>query len=66
METKIYTKFSINNYVYHNTPDSPKGIIIDINYSLLNKQVKYFVCFGWESNSAVWCNENEISENKTF
>lgn len=59
-------KYSIGNEIFYITPDSDKGIIIDISYSMRHREVKYEVVFGRQSSDCVWCYEDEITETKTF
>ena len=66
MEIKFSTKFDIGDSVYHVTPDSPQGVIIDISYSVSKKHYQYNVSFGHEANDTVWCEEVELSESKVF
>lgn len=38
--------FKLGEEVYHITPDSPKGYVVDIQYSFLSKIITYVVTFG--------------------
>ena len=58
--------FKINQEVYHITPYSDKGIIVDINYCVRTKQISYNVLFGRSIEDNIWCHEYELSENKVF
>jgi len=60
------TKYNIGDSVYHLTPESDRGIVIDISYSVLNKTVKYEVVFGRNSEDDIWCYEHELNDSKTF
>lgn len=64
MERNIKTKFSIGQEVYHITPDSPKGIVIDIAYYFATNEVKYIVAWGHSDES--FYREIELTEHKTF
>ena len=65
-EHSFTTGYEIGNIVYYETGDSERGIIIDISYSLRNRQVKYCVCFGRRSDDVAWCYWNELSDTKKF
>lgn len=52
-------KFTIKDEVYHTTPGSSKGIVLDIAYYFSVKQYKYYVTFG--INNDAWCVEEELS-----
>ena len=58
-------KYHINEKVYHITPESQQGIIIDINYSYLTKLHQYQVTFGPDTNPG-WYFEHELSKSKVF
>lgn len=57
-------KFQIGQEVYHRSPDSDRGIIIDINYSYRTKLYKYLVSLSVDKSE--WCDELELSESKVF
>lgn len=57
-------KFNIGDEVYHNTPDSKKGIIVDILYYYSTDSFKYLVATDWSEKS--FCTDIEISLNKIF
>ena len=59
-------QFKINDLVYHKTPESGKGIVVDITYSILTNLYRYNVMFGRSSDDDVWCYEHEISETINF
>jgi hypothetical protein len=46
MIIRVETKFDIGDLVYHVTPDSDKGIILDIQYFACSKITRYYVAFG--------------------
>ena len=58
----IKNRFEIGQNIYHITPESPKGFIIDAVYSLLNNRWRYIVAFS--INNETTCEEFELSENK--
>ena len=58
--------YNIADEVYHKTPESGKGIIIDINYSLLTRMYKYNVVFGRAPEDDVWCFGHELCNNQTY
>lgn len=59
-------KFNIGQYIYHKTPDSDKGIIIDIHFSVLNGRAQYIVAFGSEADAEARYEEFELSPDKLF
>lgn len=64
--TTFISKYEIGQPIYHVTPESAKGIIVDVSYSTLTDKVLYLVSFGRFSGDQVECYEHELSENKTF
>lgn len=56
--------FEITQKVFHVTPDSPQGVIVDARYLLFDKRWEYLVGFGPGQTLAYY--EHEISTNKTF
>ncbi|PKP11966.1 MAG: hypothetical protein CVU09_00260 [Bacteroidetes bacterium HGW-Bacteroidetes-4] len=58
-------KYNIGDWVYHITPDSPKGYILDITYHFLGNHFEYLVSFAPESAS-MWYYEHELQKSKTF
>jgi len=57
-------KFELNQTVYHITPESEAGVIVNILYDFVLKKFSYNVTIGWERE--VWCGEEELSETKIF
>lgn len=57
-------KFKIGEVVYHVTPDSPKGFILNAKYDLLDDKWEYEVAFGIQE--ALIYHEHELQLNKTF
>jgi hypothetical protein len=58
-------KYNIGDKVYHITPESESGVILDASYSLLNDRWQYRVTFGIKDND-YWYEESELSANKIF
>lgn len=52
-------KFKLLQEVYHITPGSSKGTILDIQYFFSTQSFKYYVTFG--INNDAWCVEEELS-----
>jgi hypothetical protein len=57
-------KFNIGDRVYHNTPDSEEGLIMDILYSLRYREYVYTIVVGFEHNYE--CLEDELTDEKVF
>lgn len=57
-------RFLIKQDVYHITPDSEKGIVLDMIYYFHTQQYKYLVTFGIGKND--WYDEHELSESKNY
>ena len=55
-------KFNIGDKIYHKTPESPQGIIVDISYLLSTGEVKYCVAQGFKDEC--WCVERELTKDK--
>ena len=58
-------KFNIRDEVYHITPESPKGIVIDVRYSFLTGLYTYEVAFSAETASLEY-QEHELTDHKIF
>ena len=56
--------FSIGQKIYHKTPESDAGIIVDMYYQFGNKTYYYLVSLSYEKST--WCKETELSETKLF
>ena len=56
--------FKIRQPVYHITPDSPKGYVINIRYNFFDKAFEYHVAFSHEFSD--WCYEHELILDKQF
>lgn len=59
----IEHKYDISDEVYHVTPESPKGIIIEWRYYRGSNEVYYLVSIGYGQEH--WCIEKELSFEKT-
>ena len=58
-------KFRIGEEVYHVTPDSPKGMVLDVLYSFRTNLFDYLVTFSSERGSLLY-SELELSNHKNF
>lgn len=58
-------KFSIGDKVYHVTPESDQGVVLDCRYSMREAGWSYIVAFGTERESLLYY-EDELSETKIF
>lgn len=58
-------KFRIGEEVYHVTPDSPKGIVLDVLYSCRTNLFDYLVTFSSERESLLYT-ELELNNHKNF
>lgn len=58
-------KFQIGERVYHVTPDSDQGVVLDCIYSLRSGRWMYLVTFGHDKNPIEYY-EDELNTNKTF
>lgn len=58
-------KYNISDKVYHITPESDCGVVINIKYDYLTKQHEYQVSFSPHTES-LWYYEHELSVNKLF
>lgn len=57
-------KFSISQPVWHVTPESAQGVVLDIKYSYLTQQHEYLVAIGMEP--ALCYYEHELPPHKVF
>jgi len=57
-------KYKIGQPIFHKTKESDEGLILDITYSHLRRQIYYVVALGF--NDEVTCIEQELSETKNF
>lgn len=58
------SEFRIGEHVYHNTPESERGLILDVIYSSANDSYSYLVAVGW--NNEYVCREYELTREKLF
>ena len=58
-------KFNIGDKVYHITPESDQGVVLDAEYSLLNNRWRYIVKFGVKDSDYMYY-EHELSISKVF
>ncbi len=58
-------KYNIGDYVYHITPESDKGVVLDCIYSARKKEWEYLVTFGVNQESLMYY-EDELTETKIF
>lgn len=57
-------RFNIGDEVYHVTPDSDKGIVVEVTYVFSTGNCVYTVATGW--NTEFICSEHELTDSKTF
>jgi len=57
-------KYNIGDKVYHVTPDSEQGIVVNVIYYFKTDEFVYQVAVGW--SGSYYCDEKEISIEKTF
>ncbi len=58
-------KHNINDRVYHITPESPKGVVINAKYCLLTNDWEYQVSFSAGADS-LWYYEHELSPHIVY
>lgn len=61
-EKIMKNKFNIDDKVYHRTPGSPKGIVLEVRYWLSSDSYDYLVAWGYNDKS--FCNEEELSDKR--
>ena len=57
-------KYNIGDEVYHVTPESDKGVVVDWRYNAYSGIYGYFVT--WGPKDADWYVATELSETKVF
>lgn len=62
MEERI---FNIGDTVYHISPDSPRGLVLNAYYNLRYREWTYLVNFGLVEDDKI-CVEEELSLVKSF
>ena len=65
-EITIKPKYSIGDKVYHITPESPVGIVINWKYYGHTKSFEYCIAFGLGDNETDWYAAHELNKNKLF
>ena len=63
MKHSFKAKYEILDQVFHITADCPKGVIIDIEYSIVYG-ITYIVAFHY--TEGIRCKEHELSTEKTI
>lgn len=58
-------KYNIGDKVFHITPESDQGVVLNIKYDYLTKLHEYLVTFSAQSES-LWYYEHELSTTKIF
>lgn len=58
-------RYNITDKVYHITPESDAGVVLDCRYSLLADMWEYLVTFS-PTQESMWYYEHELSETKVF
>jgi len=64
IESKFKHEFNIGERIYHNTPESDEGLVLDVSYSKRYNQSKYMVV--WNKNNEDWYLEDELIKNKIY
>jgi len=59
---KFEHKYNIGDRIFHNTPESDVGLIIDILYYVATDEVRYLIAIGF--NNEVVALERELSNEK--
>ena len=61
---KGINKFNLGDEVYHVTPDSPKGVVLEIKHYHSTDSFEYLIAWGHMESS--WALESELNYNKAF
>ena len=56
-------KFQELEDVYHVTPESPKGVVIDITYNIRTRRFSYLVIFS-ATEPSLWYYEEELTKDR--
>lgn len=56
--------FCITDKVYHITPESPQGVVVDAKFDLLDKRWEYLVAFSISETRSYY--DYELSKHKSF
>lgn len=57
--------FNIGERIYHITPESDQGVVLNIRYDYLNNLHEYLVTFS-ATNESLWYYEHELSKTKVY
>ena len=57
-------KFNLGGQVYHITPESEVGIIIDIVYYYATDKFRYLITLSFDKE--IWCEEYELTSEKVY
>ena len=57
-------KYNIGDKVYHITPESPTGIVVDIRYYFSSDDYEYHVA--WSPSEYNWYTGNELTVSKIY
>lgn len=57
--------YKIGDRVFHITPESDVGVVVDCVWSMRYKSWTYVVTFGHDKESSAYY-EDELTQNKTF
>jgi len=66
MTVTFNNKFNRGDNVFYITPDSDKGVVLDIEYSVKENDFFYIVSFGRKHDDQIRCSEIELSLSKVF
>lgn len=55
-------KYNLLEDIYHITPESPLGVIIDIRYIYSTGKFEYLICF--DTKESLWYQEYELIKDK--
>ena len=66
MRREFNHEYEIGEYVYHNTPESSKGIVTNVLFNMRENCTKYEVAFGRLREDNVLCYEEELTRDKVF
>jgi hypothetical protein len=57
-------KFHIGDRIFHITPESEVGVILDIRYCVKTGEILYLIALGF--NNEVWAIEEELSTSRVI
>ena len=58
-------KFKIGNKVFHITPESDCGVVLDVRFSYLTGLHEYYTTFA-ANTETLWYYEHELSDTKIY